>query len=82
MNRWEPELEKDVARACKGAGAEFRIFGGCLLFEPEAIVTGGGKPYKVFTPFWKACLAGRPAHRYPGRKICASPKPAAAGSKT
>ena len=54
---WEPELEKAVARACEAAGAAFRVFGGRLLFEPEAIVTGDGKPYRVFTPFWKACLA-------------------------
>ena len=65
---WEPELEKAVARACKGVGAEVRIFGGRLLFEPEAIVTGGGKPYKVFTPFWKACLAGPPRTPLPGPK--------------
>jgi deoxyribodipyrimidine photo-lyase len=54
---WEPALEKDVARACKATGADFRLFGGRLLFEPEAIVTGDGGPYRVFTPFWKACLA-------------------------
>ena len=54
---WEPELEKAVARACEAAGAAFRVFGGRLLFEPEAIVTGDGKPYRVFTPFWKACVA-------------------------
>ena len=41
----------------RGRGAAFRVFGGRLLFEPEAIVTGDGKPYRVFTPFWKACLA-------------------------
>jgi deoxyribodipyrimidine photo-lyase len=28
-----------------------------LLFEPWAIRTGVGGPYKVFTPFWRACLA-------------------------
>ncbi|HSB59123.1 MAG TPA: deoxyribodipyrimidine photo-lyase, partial [Methyloceanibacter sp.] len=54
---WEPALEKDVTHACMASGAAFRIFGGRLLFEPEAIVTGDGKPYRVFTPFWKACLA-------------------------
>ena len=54
---WEMELEKAVARACEAAGAAFRVFGGRLLLEPEAIVTSDGKPYRVFTPFWKACLA-------------------------
>ncbi len=29
-----------------------------LMFEPWTVRTGSGGPYKVFTPFWKACLAG------------------------
>jgi deoxyribodipyrimidine photo-lyase len=29
-----------------------------LLFEPWTVRTGAGGPYKVFTPFWRACLAG------------------------
>ena len=29
-----------------------------LMFEPWTVRTGDGGPYKVFTPFWKACLAG------------------------
>jgi deoxyribodipyrimidine photo-lyase len=49
---WEPKLEREVAGCCKATGAELRLFGGRLLFEPEAV-----KPYRVFTPFWKACLA-------------------------
>jgi deoxyribodipyrimidine photo-lyase len=57
---WEPELEKAVSQVCRTSGAEFRAFGGRLLFEPEAITTGDGKPYRVFTPFWKACLAADP----------------------
>ena len=27
-----------------------------LLFEPWTISTGEGNPYRVFTPFWRACL--------------------------
>lgn len=29
-----------------------------LMFEPWAVRTGAGGPYKVFTPFWRACLNG------------------------
>jgi deoxyribodipyrimidine photo-lyase len=29
-----------------------------LLFEPWTVRTGAGGPYKVYTPFWRACLAG------------------------
>ena len=61
---WETELEKAASQVCRASGAEFRSFGGRLLFEPEAITTGDGKPYRVFTPFWKACLAA-PAPRTP-----------------
>ena len=35
---------------------EIKRYGGYLLFEPEQIQTGSKQPYKVFTPFWKACL--------------------------
>ena len=72
---WEMELEKAVARACEAAGAAFRVFGGRLLFEPEAIVTGDGKPYRVFTPFWKA-------RHYLSRSACASLRPRATDSKS
>jgi deoxyribodipyrimidine photo-lyase len=57
---WEPTLEAAVASLCKGRGVAFQTFSGRLLFEPEAIVTGEGRPYRVFTPFWKACLAAPP----------------------
>lgn len=33
---------------------------GSLLHEPWSLVTGAGTPFKVFTPFWKAVLAGQP----------------------
>lgn len=31
-------------------------FNGALLFEPWAVRTKSGEPFKVFTPFWRACL--------------------------
>ena len=57
---WEPELEAAVSSLCEKRGVAFRTFSGRLLFEPETIVTGDGRPYRVFTPFWKACLAAPP----------------------
>jgi deoxyribodipyrimidine photo-lyase len=33
---------------------------GTLLHEPWSHQTGGGTPFKVFTPFWKAYRAGEP----------------------
>jgi deoxyribodipyrimidine photo-lyase len=57
---WEPALEKEIAGICERKGAELKLFPGRLLFEPEAVHTADGKPYRVFTPFYKACLAAAP----------------------
>jgi len=57
---WEAKLVQDIAKLCATRGAELRLFPGRLLFEPEAIATKDGKPFRVFTPFWKACLAAPP----------------------
>jgi deoxyribodipyrimidine photo-lyase len=39
------------------SGVEVSSFQANLLFEPWTITNGSGDPYRVFTPFWKACLA-------------------------
>jgi len=31
-----------------------------LLWEPEALATKGGQPFRMFTPFWRACCAQPP----------------------
>ena len=41
-------------------GTGFRVFDGNLLFPPESVTTKNGEPYKVFTPFYKACLKKLP----------------------
>ncbi|WP_255770086.1 cryptochrome/photolyase family protein [Pseudarthrobacter sulfonivorans] len=38
-------------------GIEAQSFQANLLHEPWTITTGSGGPYKVFTPFWRACTA-------------------------
>ncbi|MHC6230366.1 cryptochrome/photolyase family protein [Arthrobacter sp. MMS24-T111] len=38
-------------------GIEAASFQANLLFEPWTITTGAGGPYKVYSPFWRACLA-------------------------
>lgn len=32
-------------------------FPGSLLYEPEKVLNRAGQPFKVFTPYWKSCLA-------------------------
>lgn len=56
--RYEPferELEERVHDALADR-LEVRRFGGRLLNEPERISNASGEPYRVFTPFSKACL--------------------------
>ena len=52
---WSEALERSVKEAAGNAGAELKRYPGTLLFEPEDVATGGGTPFKVFTPFWRAC---------------------------
>jgi deoxyribodipyrimidine photo-lyase len=62
--------ETEVAAWCERRGIACRRFGGNLLFEPEAVRTKAGQPFKVFTPFYRACLAAggiRPALPTPAR---------------
>jgi deoxyribodipyrimidine photo-lyase len=53
----DAKLETTIEALCKERRAELHLHPGQLLFAPDDIVAGSGKPYRVFTPFWKACLA-------------------------
>ncbi|NIP72729.1 MAG: deoxyribodipyrimidine photo-lyase [Gammaproteobacteria bacterium] len=56
--RYEPALQRRdtaVHRALRAQGIETRDFPGALLFEPWAVATASGGPYRVFTPFWRNC---------------------------
>lgn len=46
-----------IKAALARAGVDARSFSGALLFEPWEIVNKSGEPFKVYTPFWRACLA-------------------------
>lgn len=50
------ERDKKVKKALEDAELTTRSFAAGLLFEPWTVSTGQDKPYKVFTPYWKACL--------------------------
>lgn len=56
---YEPyAIKRDTALKEKltSAGVEVHSFNGALLFEPWTVKTKTGEAYKVFTPFWRACL--------------------------
>ena len=54
---WDAKIEEAITAQCKEKNATLHLHQGRLLFSPDDIRTASGDPYKVFTPFWKACLA-------------------------
>lgn len=57
--RYEPAvIARDTAikKKLASAGLDVESFNGGLLFEPMHVATKEGKPYQVFTPFWRALL--------------------------
>ncbi|WCL55477.1 cryptochrome/photolyase family protein [Gimibacter soli] len=54
-------------------GIVCRRFGGHLLFDPVEIRTGAGKPYSVFTPFWRACIELGPRAPIPAPEKLSAP---------
>jgi deoxyribodipyrimidine photo-lyase len=61
--RYEPALrERDtrVEQALRSDGLHVETFNSSLLFEPEEIKNRSGKPYRIFTPFWRSCLSAAP----------------------
>jgi deoxyribodipyrimidine photo-lyase len=61
--RYEPALidrDKSVQQMLTSEGIKVKTFNASLLFDPEEIKNSGGKPFQVFTPFWRACISAAP----------------------
>ncbi|MBF4600277.1 deoxyribodipyrimidine photo-lyase [Frigoribacterium sp. VKM Ac-1396] len=58
------DADADLKSSLRERGLDVRSFQANLMFEPWTIQTGQGQPFKVFTPFWRACL-DRPEPRHP-----------------
>ncbi|NBX29051.1 deoxyribodipyrimidine photo-lyase [bacterium] len=57
--RYEPAViarDSAVKKKLAAAGLDVESFNGSLLFEPMHVATKEGRPYQVFTPFWRAIL--------------------------
>lgn len=57
--RYEPAVitrDKELKAHFRQSLADVETFNGTLLKEPWEVRTKEGKPFQVFTPFWKACL--------------------------
>ena len=52
---WSASLEQTLKDKLSEADVTLKRYPGTLLHEPENVATGGGTPFKVFTPFWRAC---------------------------
>ena len=50
------KVDSELKHILNELGTGFRALDGNLIFPPESIRTKNGEPYKVFTPFYKACL--------------------------
>lgn len=46
-------LDASIKQALRDDGIEVESFNSSLLNEPHTVSTGGGKPYKVYTPYWR-----------------------------
>ncbi len=75
--RCEPAViarDAQVNQALGADGVQVENFNSALLFEPSDIKTGSGGPYRVFTPFWRACLKQRMCSSAPVPVHLTSPK--------
>jgi deoxyribodipyrimidine photo-lyase len=58
--RYEPAIiERDtrIKTELRGHGIETASYNSALLNEPWTVLTKGGSPFQVFTPYWRHCKA-------------------------
>ncbi len=49
--------DRKIMSGLREGGLDVRSFNSALLFEPWRVSTKSGSPCRVFTPFWRSCLA-------------------------
>src|SRR5579862_657164 len=57
---YEPDAvvrDKDLKARLQALGVRVQSFNASLLHEPWEITTGTGDPFRVFSAYWRACLA-------------------------
>jgi deoxyribodipyrimidine photo-lyase len=76
--RYEPALiqrDQKTKETLLAGGLEAGSFNGALLQEPWEIQNQSGKPFQVFTPFWRHCLAKpAPSEPLPAPRRVPAPK--------
>jgi deoxyribodipyrimidine photo-lyase len=75
--RYEPaavEVDRALEEHLRGRGVAVETFNASLLYEPWVIGNRSGAPFRVFTPFWRACAAaGDPAAPLPRPRALPAP---------
>jgi deoxyribodipyrimidine photo-lyase len=69
---YEPHLverDKMLKSRLIHTGVEVSSFVGNLLFEPWEVHTANGGPFRVYSPFWRACLKKSVAAPLPSPKL-------------
>jgi deoxyribodipyrimidine photo-lyase len=56
------QVDTDVAALLSARGIEIHSYPGELLHDPDCLLTVEKKPYRVYTPFWKALEKGGDLH--------------------
>ena len=56
----EREIDAALKLSLKSQQIAAQSYNGHLLFEPWDVQNKSGEPFKVFTPFWRAAMAGPP----------------------
>jgi deoxyribodipyrimidine photo-lyase len=57
---WARKQQTFIEAGLRKSGRAFVSGNAALLFETGSITTQAGLPFRVFTPFWRACLQARP----------------------
>lgn len=71
----ERVIDAALKDSLRSEGVEVASFAARVLYEPWTIKNGGGGPYAVFSPFWRACQQA-PSPRAPFAEPASIPGPA------
>ena len=71
----ERRVDAELKESLRSSGVAAHSYAGSLLFEPWTVHNQRGEPYRVYTPFWKACLdQPEPRKPYPAPARLRSPQ--------
>lgn len=53
---WRRKVDSDLKERLSQVGISYHMYNGSLLWTPDTILKADGKPYQIYTPFYKQCL--------------------------